>query len=128
MHAETQKNYKDEQATIAAKAQFLREHAPTKPVLIGEFGLAPPKWGLSEYMKQDTAGVHFHNGLQASAFSGVSGTALFWWWEELDRARSMRLGKSHRVQGCQGRDRAYLWLFDPEAIWWDTAGGEVSAQ
>jgi hypothetical protein len=78
-------NFKDEVAVLIEKTQFLRQHAPDKPVLVGEFGLATPKWGLSEYMKQDAEGVHFHNCLWASAFAGGSGTALFWWWDQLDR-------------------------------------------
>ncbi len=143
MRVEAQEDYKDEQAVISNRAQFLREHAPEKPVLIGEFGLATPQWGISNYMKQDTGGVHFHNCLWASAFSGVSGTAMFWWWEELDRQDASRhyqplaaflagasfagldraeatiLGRPLRVVGYQGSDRAYLWLFDPQAAWWN---------
>ncbi|MBN1361681.1 MAG: DUF5060 domain-containing protein [Sedimentisphaerales bacterium] len=143
MRLDTQEDYKDEQAVIAAKAQFLRAHAPAKPVLIGEFGLATPQWRQSDYLKQDTEGIHFHNCLWASAFSGGSGTAMFWWWEELDRQNAYRhyrplsaflrdislarldaaqataLGNSLGVLGYQGRERAYLWLFDPQAIWWN---------
>jgi len=77
-------DFKDEVESIVRQSTWLREHAANKPALIGEFGLATPKWGLSDYMKQDREGVHFHNCLWASAFSGVSGTAMFWWWEQLD--------------------------------------------
>jgi hypothetical protein len=41
-------------------------------------------------MKKDTEGVHFHTSLWASAFSGVSGTAMFWWWELLDQQNDYR--------------------------------------
>jgi len=85
MRPETKEEFKDEVAVVLEKTKFLREHSPSKPALIGEFGLATPKWGLSEYMKQDEAGVHFHNCLWASAFAGTSGTAMFWWWDQLDR-------------------------------------------
>jgi hypothetical protein len=85
MRPETKEDFKDEVAVVLEKTRFLREHAPNKPALIGEFGLATPKWGLSENMKQDEAGVHFHNSLWASAFAGASGTAMFWWWDQLDR-------------------------------------------
>jgi len=85
MRPETKEQFKDEVAVVIERTQFLREHAPGKPALIGEFGLATPKWGLSEYMKQDEKGVHFHNSLWASAFAGPSGTAMFWWWDQLDR-------------------------------------------
>ncbi|MHC4369794.1 MAG: apiosidase-like domain-containing protein, partial [Planctomycetota bacterium] len=143
MRPETEEDYRDEVAVLIDKTRFLREHTPGKPVLIGEFGLANPKWGLSEDMKRDTEGVHFHNCLWASAFAGSSGTAMFWWWDQLDRqdmyhhyrplsafladvslaglqpvdatASDSRL----RLVGYSGTDRAYLWLADSSAIWWN---------
>jgi len=150
MRPGTKENYKDEIAVVIDKTRFLREHAPTKPVLIGEFGLATPKWGLSERMKQDNEAVHFHNSLWASAFAGTSGTAMFWWWDQLDRqdayghyrplaafladvsfaglqqtrATVSSLGvlkdnEQLRLLGYQGNDRAYVWLFNPQATWWN---------
>jgi hypothetical protein len=136
-------NFRDEVAVIEEKAAFLREHGPGKPVLIGEFGLATEKWGLSENMKKDSDGVHFHNCLWASAFSGVSGTAMFWWWDQLDRQdayghyrplaeyladvsfagmRKIRATASDervRVQGYQGEGVAYFWVCNREATWWN---------
>jgi hypothetical protein len=110
-------------------------------------------------MKQDAALVHFHNSLWASALSGASGTAMFWWWELLDpmdaypqysplakfmadvpldaglEATEARVtGAQVRVVGLQGRDGAYLWLFNPQATWWNqvvqkqTPGEVVSAR
>lgn len=138
-----QDDFKDEVGAILDKAAFLREHAPQKPALLGEFGLATDKWGLSNHMKQDAEGIHFRNALWASAFSGPSGTAMFWWWELLDQqdayhhyrplaaymedisfagltattatASDGRL----RVLGYQGSDRAYLWLSNRDAAWWN---------
>jgi hypothetical protein len=134
-------NYKDEVTVIIEKTKFLREHSPKKPALIGEFGLATPKWGLSEDMKKDTKAVHFHNSLWASAFAGTSGTAMFWWWDQLDRQdiyshykpladfladvsfaglRKLNAAASDNqlhVLGYQGSDRAYFWLFNPKATW-----------
>jgi hypothetical protein len=75
--------------------------------------------------------------------SGKSGTALYWWWDRLDKRNasvhyrplaaflagipwtSANLQASTavvsqsglRLVGLQGRDRAYLWLFDPQASW-----------
>jgi hypothetical protein len=141
MRPGTKENYKDEAAVIIEKTKFLREHSPSKPVLIGEFGLATPKWGLSDHMKQDTEAVHFHNSLWASAFAGSSGTAMFWWWDQLDRQDAYRhykpladfiadisfidlhdlkaevSDKQLHVLGYQGSDRAYLWLFNQKAAW-----------
>jgi len=134
-------NYKDEVTVIIEKTKFLREHSPNKPALIGEFGLATPKWGLSNDMKKDTEAVHFHNSLWASAFAGASGTAMFWWWDQLDRQdayghykpladfltdvsfaglqelKANVSDKQLHLLGCQGSDRAYFWLFNPQAAW-----------
>jgi len=143
MRTEANEDFKDEVAVIIEKTRFLREHAPSKPVLIGEFGLATPKWGQSEYMKQDRELTHFHNSLWASAFAGGSGTAMFWWWDQLDRqdayghyrplaqflkgvsfsgldtVKAALPESDSRILGYQGRDRAYLWLSDPKATWWN---------
>ncbi|MBN1845632.1 MAG: hypothetical protein JW810_08120, partial [Sedimentisphaerales bacterium] len=143
MRLPSENDERDEVAVILEKSRFLRQHGPAKPVLIGEFGLATSKWALSDYMKQDTEGVHFHNCLWASAFAGSSGTALFWWWELLDQQDAYRhyrplaeclrqvsfaglqtstataRPESIRVLGYQGPRQAYLWLADRRASWWN---------
>ncbi len=137
-------DFRDEVESILRRSRWLREQAPSKPALIGEFGLATAKWGLSEYMKQDRDGVHFHNCLWASALSGSSGTAMFWWWELLDQQDAYRHYKPLatfladfrpaglrqttattseprlRILGQQAEDRVYLWLSDREATWWNS--------
>ena len=94
-------------------------------------------------MKQDRQGVHFHNCLWASALSGVSGTAMFWWWELLDQQDAYRHYKplaeflsdirpggpatddrrDIRVPSANPRtaerNRAYLWLVNRQATWWN---------
>lgn len=136
-------DFKDEVESIIRQTRFLRDNAPSKPALIGEFGLADAKWGLSEYMKQDPEGIHFHNCLWASAFAGSSGTAMFWWWDQLDRQDAYRHYKPLatfltgfspaglrpttattseprlRILGQQANDRAYLWLANRQAVWWN---------
>ncbi len=136
-------DFKDEVESIIRQTRFLRDNAPSKPALIGEFGLADPKWGLSEYMKQDAEGIHFHNCLWASALAGNSGTAMFWWWDQLDRQDAYRHYKPLatfltgfspaglrpttattseprlRILGQQANDRAYLWLANRRAVWWN---------
>ena len=136
-------DFKDEVESIIRQARWLREQAPNKPALIGEFGLADAKWGLSDYMKQDRQGVHFHNCLWASALSGVSGTAMFWWWELLDQQDAYRHYKPLaeflsdirpaglqpttavttesrlRILGQQNETCAYLWLVNHQATWWN---------
>jgi len=136
-------DFKDEVESILRQSRWLRENAPGKPALIGEFGLATAKWGQSDYMKQDREGVHFHNCLWASALSGVSGTAMFWWWEQLDRQDAYHHYKPLatflasfspagvrqttaaisdarvRVLGYQGDTRACLWLVNRQTTWWN---------
>ncbi len=136
-------DFKDEVESVIRQSRWLRDNAPNKPALIGEFGLATPQWGLSDYMKQDREGVHFHNCLWASAFTGTSGTALFWWWDQLDRQDAYHHYKPLttfladvspaglqqttattpepriRILGYQGDDRAYLWLVNRQATWWN---------
>ena len=135
--------WKDEVASVIDRAQLLRKTASNKPALLSEFGLADDKWGLSPYMKQDEELVHFHNALWASALSGLSGTALFWWWEQLDvmdayhhyqplssfltnipfttaglHQVSARISEHRgRVIGLQGKDCAYIWVSDSQAVW-----------
>jgi hypothetical protein len=143
MRPDTKEDFKDEVAVVLDKTRFLRKHAPSKPVLIGEFGLATPEWGLSEYMKRDNEAVHFHNSLWASAFAGSSGTAMFWWWDQLDRQdayghykplaafladlsfsgmgaiNAIVSDERLRLLGYQSTDRAYIWVFNPQSTWWN---------
>lgn len=136
-------DFKDEVESIVRQGRWLREQAPNKPALIGEFGLATAKWGQSEYMKQDRQGVHFHNCLWASALTGCSGTAMFWWWELLDQQNAYRHYKPLagflsdirpaglqptiaatseprlRILGQQSEDCGYLWLVNRQATWWN---------
>ncbi len=136
-------DFKDEVESVLRQSRWLRDNGPGKPDLIGEFGLADAKWGLSDYMKQDREGVHFHNCLWASALSGVSGTAMFWWWDQLDRQDAYHHYKPLtaflanfspaglqqttatvsdarvRILGCQGDTRAYLWLVNRQTTWWN---------
>jgi hypothetical protein len=137
--------WKDEVASVIDRAQLLRKTAANKPALLSEFGLADDRWGLSPYMKQDKELIHFHNSLWASALSGLSGTALFWWWEQLDimnayhhyrplsafladipfttadlRHASVKVSDDQiRAVGLQGDDCVYLWLSDSQARWSD---------
>lgn len=134
--------FRDEISVLLDRATFLRTHGTSKPVLIGEFGLADDRWGLSEYMKKDRQGVHFQRGLWVSAMSGVSGTALFWWWDQLDRydlyghyrglsrfmagvdlrhtqAITASANSSEiRIVGYQGPADATFYLADTSAGWW----------
>ena len=135
---------RDAVAAVLERTALVRKHAPRRPVLLGEFGLAENNWQRSRYMKQDKDLVHFHNALWASAMSGACGTAMFWWWEVLEsmdayghyrplagflrdvpfttgglKNTGATAGDPLRVLGLQGKDSACLWLFDPRATWWN---------
>lgn len=135
--------WKNAVAAAYDRAIFLRKNATNKPALLSEFGLADDKWGLSPYMKKDKELLHFHDALWSSSLSGLSGTTMFWWWEQLDAmncynhykplslflsdvpfvsglhtARTDVSDSKVMVIGLQGRDCAYLFLSDIDAIWY----------
>ena len=126
--------------------EHLVKNAHGKPALMAEFGLAENNCQLSGYMKQDKELIHFHNALWMSALSGTAGTVAFWWWDQLDQMdgyrhyrpladfvadipwttanlqpSSAKATENIRVVGLQGKDRAYLWLYNPAACWWNVA-------
>jgi hypothetical protein len=133
----------DEVEAIQDRTRWLREQAPNKPAHLGEFGLADDQWRITDELKQSPELVDAHNALWASALSGASGTALFWWWERLDErnvypfyrpvsafvadvpwtsgeVQPAGVGASDnrvRVVGLRARDRAWLWLFHRAASW-----------
>jgi hypothetical protein len=133
----------DEVDAVLERARWLRDQAPYKPAHLGEFGLANQKWQPTEEMKRSQNIVDAHNALWASALSGASGTALFWWWERLDERNVYPLYRPLsaflaevpwtsgevqqaaatvnnpriRVAGLRTHDQAWLWFFDRQASW-----------
>lgn len=142
---------RDEVAAVIDRTAFLREHAPSKPAIIGEFGLADDKWREDPQMAQDTELIHFHNSLWASLMSGLSGTTLFWWWDQLDRmnayphyapvarfAQEIPFGKEElrptvwedeksgiRVMALLGRPTSAFWIIRPNGTWLSRVRGEA---
>lgn len=136
--------YRDEVTAVLQQARLLTEEsAPGRPVLLGECGLATEKWGLSEFMRRDRELVHFHNMLWASGLSGLSGTGMFWWWNQLDRQdvypqygplaefmggvplieqdmapASLSAPEEVHAVGLQGESAAALWIVNRRATWW----------
>jgi hypothetical protein len=134
---------RDEVDAALERARWLREQAPNKPAHLGEFGLANDKWMPTEEMNTSKELLDFHNGLWASALSGASGTAMFWWWERLDRlnayshyqplasfvrdvpwnggdvrkASVSTVEKSLHPIGLQAGRKAWLWVFNEAASW-----------
>jgi len=134
---------RDEVDAVLERARWLRAQAPGRPVHLGEFGLANDKWQPTEEMKQSRELVDFHNALWASALSGTSGSALYWWWDRLDprnvyplyrpvsafladvpwTSGDVRIAENTvsdaRLQavGLQANNRAWVWLYDTNASW-----------
>ncbi len=133
----------DEVDAVLERTGWLRARAPNKPAHLGEFGLADERWRPTPEMQQSRELVDFHNALWASALSGASGTAMFWWWERLDQRGAYPvyrplsafiaavpwttggLGQAAircsderlRAMGLQTREQAWLWLFNRGASW-----------
>jgi hypothetical protein len=146
--------WKDEVAAVCERAGFLLERTEGRPAMLAEFGLADDRWGLSPYMKQDRDLTHFRRALWASSLSGLSGTAMFWWWEQIDQqdgyshyrplslfladvpfaAGGLRQATATvanapvRVIGLQTDDSAHLWLADERSTWWRTVVDRASPE
>ncbi|MGB9602833.1 MAG: hypothetical protein ACPMAG_08585 [Limisphaerales bacterium] len=138
--------WKNEPEAVLNRAQFLLNFATNKPALLGEIGLADDNWAKSNYMEQDKDGIHIHNILWTSAVSGLSGAALFWWWDTFDRLnqyhhfkplsafiknisfnklpdiKPVRLETSHKnfyAIGLKNKSNAYFWVHNSESTWWN---------
>jgi hypothetical protein len=103
----------------------------SKPILLAEYGYSAD--GASAQPGQDV--VHFHNGLWAAPFSGMSSTAMYWWWDTLvdphnlwaeykgiatflkdenlaalAPAKPQQAPEGATVLALQGQDRALAWV------------------
>ncbi|MEO6723054.1 MAG: DUF5060 domain-containing protein [Ferruginibacter sp.] len=71
--------------TIASGVQtYLTNYQ--KPTLNGEFGLGPDGNVLSAV---DPSGVHIHNAIWGTSFSGSLGSGMSWWWDTYLHPRSL---------------------------------------
>ncbi|MEJ7738151.1 MAG: T9SS type A sorting domain-containing protein [Chitinophagaceae bacterium] len=73
-----------ETVLAAANQSFLSQYS--KPTLNGEFGLGPAGAALSV---SDPDGVHIHNAIWGSMFSGGLGSAMTWWWDDYIEPRNL---------------------------------------
>lgn len=144
LRPELKEAFRDEVAGGLSALGFLLEHTQGKPALLAEFGLAENNFQRSAYMERDRQLVHFHNAVWMSALSGAAGTAAFWWWEQLDQMGAYRhyrpladfvadipwttaglrpisatATRGLRVVGLAGKNRAYFWVQNPQATWWN---------
>ena len=139
--------FRDGVGTVLERVRLLRQHAPGKPALLSEFGMTADNWQKTDYMDKDTEFAHLHNALWASALSGLSGTVMHWFWDDihtrdlyrhyrpisafvadipfttakLREANARASDPTLRIVGLQGTHRAYLWVFNPQATWWKLA-------
>jgi hypothetical protein len=51
---------------------------PGKPLLFAEYGASA---GGEDERSDDRQGLHLHNALWASTFSGYASAAMYWWWD-----------------------------------------------
>ena len=64
--------------------------APRKPALISEFGVLEDNWRPTPHLKKDGQFWHLHNALWASALSGLSGTVMHWFWDDIHKREHHR--------------------------------------
>ncbi len=128
---------------VLERTRWLRAQAPNKPAHLGEFGLADDKWRITDDMRRSPDLNDMHNALWASALSGASGTAMFWWWERIDQRNGYTnyfplsrfvatvpwnsgelqpleakcSDETMRVIGLRTSKAAWFWIFDPAAAW-----------
>ncbi|HOD81939.1 MAG: hypothetical protein BWX88_00072 [Planctomycetes bacterium ADurb.Bin126] len=136
--------YRDSASTYADRARFLLDRSPGKPALLSEFGLADDKFQRGQAMAKDKDFEHARRALWASATSGLAGSAMYWWWDDFDRADAYRHYRpladfvadvpfvsaglaparvacsdspAVRAVGIAGKGHACVWLYDPKATW-----------
>ncbi len=65
-----------ENVLASSSTEYLNQY--NKPTLNGEFGIDPSNSSLSTI---DPNGIHIHNSIWATAFSGAMGSGMSWWWD-----------------------------------------------
>ncbi len=70
---------------VGQEFQSLSHSLPAKPILLGEFGYSAHNYGD----EVEKTGIHLHNGLWATTFSGYAGSGMYWWWDIYIEAYSL---------------------------------------
>lgn len=68
---------KDLAERTAADFTGLAQSAPAKPILLGEFGYGSEGYGNDI----DRSGIHLHNEIWATTFTGYAGSGMYWFWD-----------------------------------------------
>jgi Domain of unknown function (DUF5060) len=130
-------NESNPSATLAADAQSLIE-TYGKPLMVGEFGTSWQSW---EYLDNDPYYRGFREGVWGGALGGSAGTAMSWWWQNLDSAGLYTVysslgsilngtgwgtglwtnitfyGQSPNAIGLSGPQQSLIYLVATNAIW-----------
>jgi len=135
--------FRDAVLGVLEKAAELRKEVPAKPAFMAEFGLADNNWRPSEHAAGDVDFCHLKHAIWTSALSGLSGTAMAWWWEDIHARQGYRVYKplsgfvrnipwtSGRLTtaravatpdclqavGLQTDEAAFVWLYDRRFSW-----------
>ncbi len=96
-------------AGLAERFRQLREQ-PAKPLIIGEFGANN---GIEKPEGAYREGIHLHNSLWASTFSGFAGTAMYWWWDNYIEPGNLWPAYRGLAEFVRGEDLA---RFEPRRV------------
>jgi len=92
-----------------------------KPVLTSEYGPSHVHGfdNLYDYLKQDQAMLHHHDGLWASFFTGGAGTAMHWFWRSVEQGAGLNhLRAIHRLLNAIQWPKAGYRPEGPLAVYW----------
>ena len=101
----------------AERFQQLREQ-PAKPMIVGEFGANN---GIERPEGAYREGIHLHNSLWASTFSGFAGTAMYWWWDNYIESGNLWPAYRGLAEFVRGEDLA---RFEPRRVQAQTSDGQ----
>jgi len=94
------------------------ESIPPKPILMGEFGYSASNYGDDV----EKTGIHLHNGLWSTTFSGYAGSGMYWWWDTYVEAYNLWYHYKGLADFLSGEDLTQYRPFSPLDIS-DTNGG-----
>ena len=97
---------------VAQDYQAFAKSMPAKPILLGEFGYSARNYGDDI----EPTGIHLHNGLWATTFSGYAGTGMYWWWDNYLDANNLWYHFKGLSQFLSGEDLTKYRPFSPLQI------------
>lgn len=92
--------------------QVLAQSIPAKPILLGEFGYSASNYGDDV----EKTGIHLHNGLWSTTFSGYAGSGMYWWWDVYIEANNLWYHFKGLARFLDGVDLTHYQPFSPLQI------------